>query len=129
MATLNLDSAENVYLYKGGEVRISNSAQEAEQLRRQGWSDTAPDEVSDEAMAKAEADFEASNKPELEGENITPENPSGAAVPPADQAVATRRQSTPKADVRKASGRGAVMTTRDTGGPVYAQKASDEDKK
>lgn len=108
MATLNLDSTENVYLYKGGEVRISNSAQEAEQLRRQGWSDTAPDEVSDEAVAKAEADFEASNKPELEGENITPENPSGAAVPPAD--------------THKASGRGAVMTTRDTGGPVHAQK-------
>lgn len=92
-----LDNTENVLLYKGGDVRISNSAQEAEQLRRQGWSDKLPDGVKvDQAkLDKAYADFEASNTPQLTGENITPDNPSGAATMP------------------KTSGVDAVMSTRD----------------
>lgn len=96
-----LDNVENVLLYKSGDVRISNSAQEAEQLRRQGWGDKLPDGVkADEKKVEAAwVAFEASNTPELEGENVTPDNPSGAAVPPAEQG--------------KVSGVDAVMSTRD----------------
>lgn len=99
-----LNNLEHVRLYKGGDIRISNSAQEAEQLRRRGWNDNLAEGVTldEEKLAEAERVFMEGMEPELEGESITPENPSGAAVPPAQQV----------------SGANTVMGTRDTMQPT-----------
>lgn len=107
------DNREHVVLWKGGEKRISNSAQEAEQLRRQGWNEQAPPSVSSgddksvaelveagpldrkvekSAAAVAERNFRDSITPELEGENVTPTNPSGAVVPPDVQRMEREKQ-------------------------------------
>lgn len=136
-------NVEHVALYRGGDIRISNSAQEAEQLRRQGWSEEVPEgvepvevpedfepETKSSAAALAEKNYRASVETDLQGENITPTNPSGAVVPPAVQRKLQEEQAIAEFEhgerVHKASGEGAVMSTRD-GQRVQMPKAADDE--
>lgn len=138
-------NVEHVALYRGGDIRISNSAQEAEQLRRQGWNEEVPEgvepvevpedfepETKTSAAALAEKNFRASVETGLQGENITPSNPSGAVVPPAvqrkqqeEQAVAEFQEG--KRVHKATSGEGAVMSTRDTTQRVQMPKDADDE--